>query len=78
MLRLFQGEHGGNVFSRHRLKSVWDLSTISRVLDTAGQNASILDKAKWTRVIDGASVVIGNGINGWGGYRFSFSTENNI
>ena len=77
MLRLFQGEHGGNVFSRHRLKSVWDLSTISRVLDTAGQKASILDKAKWTRVIDGASVVIGNGINGWGGYRFSFSTENN-
>ena len=77
MLRLFQGEHGGNVFSRHRLKSVWDLNTISRVLDTAGQKASILDKAKWTRVIDGASVVIGNGINGWGGYRFSFSTENN-
>ena len=77
MLRLFQGEHGGNVFSRHRLKSVWDLSTISRVLDTAGQKGSILNKAKWTRVIDGASVVIGDGLIGWDRYRFSLSTENN-
>ena len=77
MLRLFQGEHGGNVFSRHRLKSVWDLSAISRVLDTAGQKGSILNKAKWTRVIDGASVVIRNGLNGWDKYRFSLSTENN-
>ena len=77
MLRLFQGEHGGNVFSRHRLKSVWDLSTISRVLDTAGQKGSILNKAKWTRVIDGASVVIGDGLIGWDRYRFSLSTQNN-
>jgi len=77
MLRLFQGEHGGSVFARHRLKSVWDVSAFSRVLNTAGQRASIVDKAKWTRVIDGETVVIGDGLKDWDGHRFSSATVNN-
>ena len=77
MLRLYQGEHGGGVFSRHRLKSVWDVSALSRVLNTAGQKASFVDKAKWTRVIDGETVEVGDGLKNWDGHRFSSSTVNN-
>ena len=76
-LRLFQGEIGGSVFARHRLKSVWDISALSRVLNTAGQKTSIVDKAKWTRVIDGETVVIGDGLKDWDGHRFSSGTVNN-
>ena len=77
MLRLYQGEHGGGVFSRHRLKSVWDVSALSRVLNTSGQKASFVDKAKWTRVIDGETVEVGDGLKNWDGHRFSSGTVNN-
>ena len=77
-LRLFQGEHGGSVFARHRLKSVWDVSAFSRLLNTAGQKDSIVNKAEWTRVIDGEVVKLGDGLKNWDGYRFSSGTVNNI
>ena len=78
MLRLFQGEHGGSVFARHRLKSVWNIQALSRVLSTAGKNSSLVDTASWTRVIDGETLVIQNGLDNWGGHQFSKRIENNI
>ncbi|MEC7882015.1 MAG: hypothetical protein VYB35_03815, partial [Verrucomicrobiota bacterium] len=78
MLRLFQGEHGGSVFARHRLKSVWDIQALSRVLSAAGKKSSIVDAASWTRVIDGETLVIKNGLENWDGYRFIASVENNV
>lgn len=77
-LRLFQGEHGGSVFARHRLKSVWDVSAFSRLLNTAGQKDSIVNKAEWTRDIDGEVAKLGDGLKNWDGYRFSSGTVNNI
>ncbi len=78
MLRLFQGEHGGSVFARHRLKSVWDIRALSRVLNAAGKNSSVVDTASWTRVIDGETLVIQNGLKNWDGHRFSKRIENNV
>ena len=78
MLRLFQGEHGGSVFARHRLKSVWDIQALSRVLSAAGKKSSIVDAASWTRVIDGETLVIKNGLENWDGYRFIASVESNV
>tara|TARA_B100000902_G_scaffold17719_1_gene21259 strand:- start:4950 stop:8177 length:3228 start_codon:yes stop_codon:yes gene_type:complete len=78
MLRLFQGEHGGSVFARHRLKSVWDIQALSRVLNAAGKDSSVVDTASWTRVVDGEALIIQNGLDNWDGHRFSTKTENNV
>ena len=78
MLRLFQGEHGGSVFARHRLKSVWDINALSRVLSAKGKNLSVVDTASWTRVVDGKTLLIQNGLDNWEGHRFSTKIENNV
>ena len=78
MLRLFQGEHGGSVFARHRLKSVWDIKALSRVLNATGKNSSVVDTASWTRVVDGKTLLIQNGLDNWEGHRFSTKIENNV
>lgn len=78
MLRLFQGEHGGSVFARHRLKSVWDIKALSRVLSATGKNSSVVDTASWTRVVDGKTLLIQNGLDNWEGHRFSTKIENNV
>ena len=78
MLRLFQGEHGGSVFARHRLKSVWDIKALSRVLSATGKNSSVVDTASWTRVVDGEILLIQNGLDNWEGHRFSTKIENNV
>ena len=78
MLRLFQGEHGGSVFARHRLKSVWDIKALSRVLNATGKNSSVVDTASWTRVVDGKTLLIQNGLDDWEGHRFSTKIENNV
>lgn len=77
-LRLHQGEFSGPIFSRHRLKSVWDVNVLSRVLNTAGKKNSVIDTASWARVIDGETVLAENGIEGWDGYQFGKITKNNV
>jgi len=78
MLRLFQGEHGGSVFGRHRLKSLWEVRAMSRLLNAAGRKNSIVDTAAWTRVIGGETVFMENGIEEWDNHRFSTATQNNV
>ncbi|MBC8244989.1 MAG: hypothetical protein H8E20_11390 [Verrucomicrobia bacterium] len=78
MLRLYQGEHGGSVFARHRLKSIWNIRATSRVLNSAGKKTSVVDSASWTRVIGGKPVVVKNGIKEWDNHRYSTGTQNNV
>jgi hypothetical protein len=77
-LRLFQGETGGGgVFAYHRLKSIWNIDAASRVLETTGQKSSLINAADWTRVVDGETLVVEDGIAGWLKHRFSTGKRGN-
>ena len=77
-LRLFQGETGGGgVFAFHRLKSIWNIDAASRVLETIGQKSSLINAADWTRVVDGETLVVEDGIAGWPKHRFSTKKRGN-
>ena len=77
-LRLFQGETGGGgVFAYHRLKSIWNIDAASRVLETTGQKSSLINAADWTRVVDGETLVVEDGIAGWPKHRFSTGKRGN-
>ncbi len=77
-LRLFQGETGGGgVFAYHRLKSIWNIDAASRVLEATGQKSSLINAAGWTRVVDGESLVVEDGIAGWPKHRFSTGKRGN-
>lgn len=74
--QLFQGE-AGDVFANHRLKSLWTVSGINRVLDQTGLQASLIGDAAWTHILDGAPGTETGAPSEWEGATFSVENETN-
>ena len=78
-LRLFQGEArgSGGVFAYHRLKSQWGLKSSSRVLDSVGQEESLMVDVTWHRIRGGNLESLSSGITNWDHYVFRRGSRNN-